>query len=93
MNHVRLAPEKEIELIAKAGSTVKEALEEAISLLELMDVMYFDEKGSSGVTSIKYKLTCLVCGKEKYVFKDFFFTPDRGNTREETINQARSYIG
>ena len=61
--------------------------------VELMDVMYFDEKGSSGVTSIKYKLTCLVCGKEKYVLKDFFFTPDRGNTREETINQARSYIG
>lgn len=54
------------------------------------DIVFFDEV-SSGVIFAKYKLTCLVCGKEKYAFKDFFFTPCRGITLKEAISQARSY--
>ena len=61
--------------------------------VELVEVIWFDKEESSGVIFAKYKLTCLVCGKEKYVFKDFFFTPYRGITCKEAVSQARSYIG
>ena len=59
--------------------------------VEVIDIMWFGKEESSGVIFAKYKLTCLVCGKEKYAFKDFFFTPCRGITWKEAISQARSY--
>lgn len=61
--------------------------------VELIDVMWFGKEESSGVIFAKYKLTCLVCGEEKYVFKDFFFTPDKDSTYKETVNKARSFSG
>lgn len=60
--------------------------------IELVEVTT-DRKESFGTVYAKYKLTCLICGKEKYVFKDFFFTPAKDSTYEEAISKAKSYSG
>ena len=63
-----------------------------LEYVELVDVITAYSE-SFGTVYAKYKLTCLTCGKEKYVFKDFFFTPAKDSMYKETIIKARSFSG